>query len=166
MNCSLELILCAIAAEFLPQTDHESFLVQQMAEARLRLAILRPASEAALQAMLADPSDPARLNALAKIERLKSSTDRSYRNAHKDLVKAQKSRSAQPAAQPAAPVHHAVLELLTRPAQPAPAALPPVQPTLVLDDFDDDDAELELLTRPAHMPCVVTANRQPLENQP
>ena len=145
---SLDSILGAIAAEFAPQTDHESFLVEQMADARHRVAVLRPVVEAALQAMLADPSDNARLSALSKLERLKASAERSYRGAHKDLIAARKARGhATPASTQAAAES-------PKPA-PAPKSAPAPEPNI--SDYNDD--ELELLTSPVYALCEAAAKR-------
>jgi hypothetical protein len=140
-------------SEFQPHGEHEQFLVQQMAEARWRLARIRLIETAAFDLLLGSetPQTPySRIaeamvgkggDLLSKLERYASAAERSYYKAHKELMVSAAPRRKQQAAVQSRQ-NDALLEMFLRPpvckTKPIPA---PIE--------DDDDEELELLTRPA-----------------
>lgn len=169
-----EALLCGLDGEFAPTTHHEFLLVQQMAQARWRLARIRRIETAAFNNLLGD-AEPADADAclavalmqsgtgfLAKLERYAASAERSYFKAHKELVAAIEARQKNDARhkkQAPAPVHGKMkdsdlLDLLLRvpDCKTKPNAAIPE-----LDDLDDDEL-LEALTRP---PTAATSSAKP-----
>ena len=140
MNASL---LAAIAAEFQPQTSHESFLVEQMADARSRLAQLRRVSASLLDALVENPAGSP--DALCQIERLATAAERAYRNAYCDLLAARKARAqAKPDSQ-----RHDLSEAALTVSTQTTAAPPPSRP--VARDLPPVPAGLKT-ARPEHPP--------------
>ena len=98
-------LFAAMAAEFQPAGEHETFLVELMAQARWRLRRIQRIETAAFDGMLTAPAaernadrflanrmfnDPASFSMLQK---LASAAERSYHKAHAELVKARQSRA-------------------------------------------------------------------------
>jgi len=100
-------LLANLRTEFAPSTEHESFLVEQMAQSRWRLARIRRIEGAVLDQMLEGGVHPdpdrrvaARLllgggeSALNNLHRYASAAERSYYKAHKELMAARATRVA------------------------------------------------------------------------
>jgi hypothetical protein len=101
-----DILLACLRDEFKPANQHESFLVEQMAQSRWRLARARRLETAIFDQMPlgemsdADPEQQiaAKLltggeGALANIQRYASTADRSYYRAHTELVKSRQARN-------------------------------------------------------------------------
>ena len=95
-----------IRAEFQPQTDHENFLVQQMAQARWKLARAQRLENAAFEMLFQQGFDKgdgqsyetcvvssmnkSGGNALALMQRYAAAAERSYYKAHRELQQGRK----------------------------------------------------------------------------
>ena len=100
-----DILLACLRDEFHPANQHESFLVEQMAQSRWRLARARRLENAMFDQMLKGyiPADDdqriaAKLmsggdRALATIQRYANAAERSYYKAHAELVKSQQLRN-------------------------------------------------------------------------
>jgi hypothetical protein len=100
-----DILLACLRDEFYPGNQHESFLVEQMAQSRWRLARARRLENAMFERMLNGyiPADDdqriaAKLlnggdRALATIERYAAAAERSYYKAHAELLKSRQLRN-------------------------------------------------------------------------
>jgi hypothetical protein len=100
-----DILLACLRDEFQPANEHESFLVEQMAQSRWRLARARRLETAMFEQMLKGviPADDdqriaAKLlnggdRALATIERYAGAAERSYYKAHAELLKSRQARN-------------------------------------------------------------------------
>ena len=92
-------LVACLRDEFRPANEHQSFLVEQMAQARWRLARARRLENAMFEQMLSGviPNEPDQRiawklmnggdRALANIQRYASAAERSYYKAHAELLK-------------------------------------------------------------------------------
>ncbi len=139
-----------LTSEFNPQCEHESFLVQQMVDARWRLTRIRRIETAAFNLLLgeADDNPYARLaealrqmggDLMSKLERFAAASERSYLRAHKELQASMKPRKQQQAAA-GSRRDDALLQLVLGP--PVCKTKPIPKPV------EMEEEELELLTRP------------------
>ncbi len=100
-----DILLACLRDEFQPMNQHESFLVEQMAQSRWRLARARRLESAMFEQMLKGfvPEDDdqriaAKLmsggdHAMATIQRYATAAERSYYKAHAELLKSRDSRN-------------------------------------------------------------------------
>ncbi len=100
-----DILLACLRDEFQPSGEHESFLVEQMAQSRWRLARARRLETALFDQMLKGfiPEDDdqriaAKLlsggdRALATIQRYATAAERSYYKAHAELTKSRQARN-------------------------------------------------------------------------
>lgn len=138
-----------LLSEFQPHGEHESFLVQQMAEARWRLTRIRRIETAAFDLLVGEPAPEnpyARIaekmianggDVLARLERYASAAERSYYKAHKELMASVLPRRKEQQAERSRS-EDAMLERILRP--------PVFRTKPILESIEDE--ELELLTRP------------------
>ena len=95
-----DILLACLRDDFKPANEHESFLVEQMAQSRWRLARARRLETAMFETMLlgeVNDADPDRQlaakllfggdRALATIQRYATAAERSYYKAHTELLK-------------------------------------------------------------------------------
>ena len=94
-----DILVTCLRDEFKPANEHESFLVEQMAQSRWRLARARRIETAIFDQMLSGvlPNEPDQRiawklmnggdRALANIQRYASAAERSYYKAHAELLK-------------------------------------------------------------------------------
>ena len=106
-----DILVVCLRDEFRPANEHQSFLVEQMAQARWRLARARRIENAMFEQMLSGvmPNEPDQriawklLNggdrALANIQRYASAAERSYYKAHAELLKSRAQNEPSPAGQ-------------------------------------------------------------------
>jgi hypothetical protein len=111
-----DILLACLRDEFHPGNEHESFLVEQMAQSRWRLARARRLETAMFEQMLNGhiPADDdqriaAKLvsggdRALAAIQRYASAAERSYYKAHAELLKSRQLQN-----EPKSPPRHSPL---------------------------------------------------------
>ncbi len=111
-----DILLACLRDEFQPATQHETFLVEQMAQSRWRLARARRLETALFDQMLKGfiPEDDdqriaAKLmsggdRALATLQRYATAAERSYYKAHAELLKSRKAQT-----EPKAATRHAPL---------------------------------------------------------
>ena len=103
-------LLASLRREFAPGTEHESFLVEQMAQSRWRLARIRRIETAVLDRMMENGIETDDLDrriaakfllsgeqSLTALHRYASAAERSYYKAHKELMAARTPRLAAPA---------------------------------------------------------------------
>ncbi len=92
-------LLASIKAEFRPAGGHETFLVEQMANARWRLSRIERLEAEAFERILTEPRDredspdgrildvlASNGNILEKLQRYAAAAERSYYKAHRELV--------------------------------------------------------------------------------
>ena len=100
-----DVLLACLADEFKPATEHESFLIEQMAQARWRLARIRRIESAVFDDMMSgeiDCTDPDQAmakrflsggdRALATLQRYAAAAERSYYRAHQELGRSRQMR--------------------------------------------------------------------------
>jgi len=105
-----DILLACLRDEMAPSNEHESFLVEQMAQSRWRLRRLQRLENAALELLLemeqgspletldSDHRIAARMiqgraDALASLQRYATAAERSYFKAHKELLASEKLRN-------------------------------------------------------------------------
>ncbi len=111
-----DILLACLRDDFQPASEHETFLVEQMAQSRWRLARARRLENAMFEQMLngVRPEDEDQRiayklmsggdRALATIQRYATAAERSYYKAHAELLKSRHSRN-----EPKSPARHAPL---------------------------------------------------------